>query len=333
VTALPQVGYLDLCRRFWIARITIERLRLRRKIYEAETELGWLGWEQVEFYDEDTNAQIAKIHEFENAQASLQNTSAELAGHKVALDEELAHETTLHDQAQAALASERDPLAARAQELEPHRQDKLEIIERFDRAIAELTNRELELEELSLTFMNVEHPTLEHRNEAREISEELTRLADERKFVQSGKSNVVGELTAVETELSGLLAGIERIDTQSAQAREALAATARRVSDEIRLLEREKEKSNIHMSNIDREKQKPYRFIGACLADHGIAPRNQPEILDKVMNFRARDLQLADELAALRAACAATPPSLLISFYLLLLVLLSVLCALLFHVR
>ncbi len=53
----------------------------------------------------------------------------------------------------------------------------------------------------------------------------------------------------------------------------------------MRQLDRERKKSNVHMSRLDREKRKPYRLIGACLADHGIAPLNQPEILEKVLSL------------------------------------------------
>ena len=72
------------------------------------------------------------------------------------------------------------------------------------------------------------------------------------------------------------------------------------------------------MSHLDREKRSPYRLIGACLADHGIAPLNQPRVLEKALALRERDAQLSQTLADLQAACAAASPGMLAAFYLIL---------------
>jgi hypothetical protein len=72
------------------------------------------------------------------------------------------------------------------------------------------------------------------------------------------------------------------------------------------------------MSHLDREKRSPYRLIGACLADHRIAPLNQPQVLEKALALRERDAQLSQSLAELQAACAAANPGMLVAFYLLL---------------
>ena len=72
------------------------------------------------------------------------------------------------------------------------------------------------------------------------------------------------------------------------------------------------------MSRLDREKRKPYRIIGACLADFTIPPHNQPEILEKVLALRERDTELIRTLADLRDLSASVDRTLLAGFYILL---------------
>jgi chromosome segregation ATPase len=318
VAAFPGEGFRDVARRLRIARLLIEQLRARDALAKAETELGWLGWEQVDFFELEINEEVEKVKEYENTQASLLNTSAELSGRKAALDEELARERAVHDQAQAALAAERAPIAAQFDEAETRRRQKLEAAARFERAIDEMASAEKDLEARSLSFMKIERPTLAVRTVAREISDELARLSEERKRVLADKVNALNEAARLEPELARLRADLQRIDTAADDARDRFATADRRLAGEMRILEREQTKSNVRMSHLDREKRKPYRLIGICLADHGIAPLNQPEIYEKVMAMRDREAQVTQALTALEAACAAANPGVLVAFYLLL---------------
>jgi chromosome segregation ATPase len=318
VAALPGEGFHDLSRRFRIAWLWIARLRLRRALMEAEGELGWLGWEQVDFFDNEINAEVDKVREFENTQASLMNTSAELSGQKAALDEDLAGEKTLHDQTQQDLAGERGTIAGQLEQAEGRRSLRLGAVERFERALEEMARVEKELEGRSVSFMNVDQPDMETRKLAREISDELARLPGERRLVLSDKATAAEEAGRLESEITNLRIELARIDATASAARERLAAATHRIAGEIRRLEQKRETSSQHMSRLDREKKKPYRAIGACLADHGIAPLNQPEMLERVFSLRERDAFLTQSLADLQAACAAMDTGVLIAFYLLL---------------
>ncbi len=317
MAAFPREGFLDLSRRLRIAWLRAVRLRLRRSLFEAEAQLGWLGWERVDFFDAETTAEVEKVREYENAEASLMNTSAELAGRKASLDRQLAAEKSLHDQAQKSLAEEREPIAAQLEQAEARRRQKLEAADRFERAIEEIARLEKQLEARSLSFMNIEHPSMAIRTEAREVSDELARLPGERKLVYADKAAALEQAARLEPEIARLRGHLQRIETASSAARDHLAAATRRLGGEMRLLEQEQRKSKVHMSRLDREKRKPYRRIGACLADHGIAPLNQPEVLEKVLTLRAREAELIQTLASLQAACAAADAGLLIAFYLL----------------
>jgi len=329
--AFLREGFGDLSRRLQILWLWGARLRLRRELFQAEAELGLLGWEQVDFYDDQISAEVKKVQELENTQASLMNTSAELSSRKVALDEELAREKALHDEALAALAAEREPLVPQFEQVENGHRLKLAACPRFDRALEEIAQLEKQLEARSHDFMKIERPNEQIRIEAREVSAELARISGQRTIVLADKAHATEEAARLEPEVARLRAELQRIDAAAAAARERLAAAGRRIAAEVRGLDRERKKSSVHMSRLDRRKRKPYRLIGACLADHTIAPLNQPLVLEKVFDLRKRDTLLAQSYAGLMSACAAAHDGKLIGFYLLLAGLLFGLVALAGH--
>jgi chromosome segregation ATPase len=318
VGALPGEGFRDIGRRLGIGWLWVKRLRVRRALSTAEGELGWLGWEQVDFYDEQIVAEVQKVREYENTQASLMNTSAELSGRKAALDEELAREKAKHDEAQKELAEERGKIAGQLEQAENKRRQKLAAVQRFGQALEELAGQERELQKRSLDLMNVVRVDLATRVEAREVSDALARVPAERRLVLADKATAADEAARLEPGIAQFRAELQRIDGEAAAAGEGLAEATRRVTGELLLLERERDKSNVHMSRLDKEKLKPYRAIGACLADHGIAPLNQPEILEKVFALREREAGIAERLGELRAACASMDRGVLVGFYVLL---------------
>ena len=126
--------------------------------------------------------------------------------------------------------------------------------------------------------------------------------------MQADKATAAKEASNLDSSIGQLRAEVQRIDLSSNEARQKFEETTRWLANEARMLDREKEKSSLKMANLDREKRKPYRFIGACLADHSIAPRNQPQILARVVELRTQDCDLVEELAKLHAACAASIP-------------------------
>jgi hypothetical protein len=294
------------------------RIRLQRALFDAETELGWLGWEQVDFFDERLTEEVGKVQEFENAQAQLLNTSAELSGRKNELAQTLAQHTGKHDETQASLAAERAPLAASLEQSEAARKQKLGAVERFSRALDEIAKRERRLEARSLSFMGIGDPDIQARIEAREISDELSQLAAEKKLVLADKANASREAETLEDKIKRLRIDIGQIDAEVALARQSLAEARASHDAETRILDRERKKSSLHMAHLDKEKRKPYRIIGAALANDRISPINQPEVLTKVFVLREQLAQIDEALAELRTLCATVDISILISFYLLL---------------
>jgi hypothetical protein len=331
VAAFPGDGFRDLARRFRIARAWVARLRVRRALATAESELGWLGWEQVDFFDEQVAAEVEKVRAFENTQASLLNTAAELGARKGALDQELAAEIERNQKTNAELDAERGPLAARFEQADSRRRLKLAAVERFERALEELVRTQRELETRSRDFMEVVNLDAAGRAESREISDALGRIPGEIKHVMGDKATAAQEAAALEPEVVRLRIELDHIQAAINEESERFSAGSRRIAGEIRQLERERKKSDVHMTRLDRKKHGPYRAIGACLADQGIAPRNQPEILEKVLVLRERDGALTETMGAMQAVCAAASPSGLAAFYIFLAVILIGLVVLAAH--
>jgi len=326
VAGFPKEGCRELARRARIVWLLVARLRLKHALYEAEAELGWLGWEQADYFDERIEAEVAKVREFEEKQAQLLNSSAKLSSRKAALDEELAREQNLHDQVQQALAGEREPHASQLERARASHRQKLGAIERFDRALEEIGRLEKHLEARSAAFLQIDNPDIEARIKAREVTDELSRTAGVRRFVLADKASASEDAQRLEPGVAQLRAELDRIDAAAAAARERLANAVSHHAVEVRLLERKRKKSESHMARLDDEKRNPYRRIGECLADQRIAPRNQPEILEKVLALRDREASLHHAIAGLHAASAAASPADLVTFYLLLVAALLLLC-------
>lgn len=310
-------GFRDIAGRARFAWLWVNALRARRALYLAETELGLLAWEQAEFYGEEVMAHVRKVQEYEMTQASLMNTSAELSGSRAALEEELAREKARHDEEQATIAAERAPVATRYEEVERTRRQKLDAVERFNQALEELARTEKQLHTRSNAFLKVENPTFAVRTEAREVSDALTRIPEERKMVLGDQARARQDAAQLEPGANELRNALREMDAKAAAARERHAAVARRLTGEMSRLEREVKKSNVRMSHLDREKREPYQVIGACLANDGIGPLNQPEVLERVRELREKERVISGKIGGIRAQFAAANAGGLIVFYLL----------------
>jgi chromosome segregation ATPase len=327
VNHIAAEGFRDVARRLRLLRLLAAGVKTRRALAAAETELGWLGWEQVEIYDEDLQAEVAKIREFEDAQASLLNVSAQASGRKAGLDAELEKARGRHDAEIARLEASRAPVAEELARAETRLRQRREAVQRFEQALSELATHEKELMARSVAFMQIAEPTIGIRTEAREVSDALGRLAGERKIVTADKVRAAAEAAELELGIRKLRSQLAEIDGAMAAARDQFAATGRRIAGEKRQLDRKQRKSDTHMTRLDREKRTPYQKIGACLADLEIPPLNQPQIMEKVLGLRARREALATEAAELREACAAAPQNALAMFYFTLVILAIVVLA------
>ena len=180
------------------------------------------------------------------------------------------------------------PLAAKIVELEERERQKMEVVERFERARGGTGGR----------------------------GGKLAHLPQELKRVLEDKARVSSEAEGIRIEKDETRARHKLLDEEMAEERRRFAQVERELAAQIRQLTGARKKSEACMGRLDNAKSKPYREIGACLADHHLAPLNQPEKLDEVLRLRARQSALAEALERLAQASAAADAAVLRHFYL-----------------
>ena len=283
-------GFRELGR---ILRRSVLRGRLwreRRALASAETALGLLGWQQAD-YDTEAQAHVNQLTDCERAQAALANESAAHALEIERLAGQRAQEQAKWEQRRAAMLARTQPAVATAEEIEAlatARRKEGKAIE----ARLPVLDREAHAAEQQYRAVVVAGVTLESQRELdrlrkvilaipREIAEWRARLDESRE-----------EVAALEA-----LLGLLRVARMEFEKGDAVLA------GEMAVHLRAKRKIEKEIAALEKAKSDPYRAIGRVLADHRIAPLNQPETLSAVLD--RRKFLTATE-AALAALCAAS---------------------------
>lgn len=315
MASLLTAGFQELGRKGRRLRLRSALWRGERALSHAEAELGLLGWEQVDFFDLAINEEVERLRGYERSQAHLINTSAEISSQLAVVEDELAKSRAQHLEGLKGLEEEREPLAERLAELEGTNREKREALERFKRAVAELEQRRRQLEARQQKLVTAGAGTVEEQVEAVNVARELVRLPRELELVRADQARVLGEANAAEIEADETRHQLRGMDEAIKSERERFAEIERKLSAQIRQLTGEQKKSDATMSQLDGEKSKPYRAIGACLADHEIAPLNQPQVLHQVLDLRSALAASSGEMERLKAETAAADPAALHRFY------------------
>jgi hypothetical protein len=96
------------------------------------------------------------------------------------------------------------------------------------------------------------------------------------------KAEVQAKLSAASTQFAAMEALFQALRA----ARAAFEKRDQEIADEIGARQRAKRKIETQIETLEKAKVNPYREIGRALADHGIAPLNQPEALAVVLGQR-----------------------------------------------
>ena len=294
-----------------IAARCVHRARLalaRRQLAAAETELGLLGWQQADF-DDETGRQVDEIQHVEREQGRLHNASAELAQAIRALHEERARVRSEHDAERARLDRERekirDPLAeleTRLAALRRHEHD-------FERRTPELDREQRELDKLYTELLLVQPQPPQVRDELHRVRDRLIAIPNEKADLRSQHVRIAADLDVKEAEAAEIAKRTSDVDRQLHDLNAAVEAADDRFATELR--EREKEKSRV-VSDIEKlecAKRNPYREIGRVLADSGVAPVNQPNVLHRVRALRDAVQERETQIAASRQLTAQADPA------------------------
>ena len=283
------------------------RLRLilheRRKLARLETQLGLLGWQQADF-DAATQQRLKEITDYEREQARLMNESA-------ALGLAVRQLRQKHESAHASFQAE----AAR---LESERVEHLKIFERCERSIAAkrkiranfaaaITDLEARLSGAQRQYhelLAVEPQTPEMHAGFVRVRERAMALPHEIQDLRTQQFRTDRELRELETALTEERATVQALAEQWTELRKQFAPVEAQIGRERAACEREKRRVERQIEVLEKAKASPFRQIGIVLADHELAPMNQPQALQAVQNQREVIEQIETEVAVSRQASA-----------------------------
>jgi hypothetical protein len=272
------------------------RLRLvfaRRKLARLETSLGLLGWQQVDF-DSTTQQHADRLNAHEREQARLNNESAALALAMQELEEQrAARQREAAEAVAGALEQEQLPATTGEEldrELAARRKECKEVEARLP-----VLDRELRAaEERYRSFILPATPPPEVQEELFRLRKVILALPQERAQWQARLEEIKKLIARMEV----LQPILQRARTEFAERDAALAA-------EIAAHRRTKLKVEKQGNALESSKADPYREIGRTLADHELAPLNQPEALAAVLAQRQAIAAQEMLVAASRAASGA----------------------------
>lgn len=248
-----------------------------RHLRKAEINLGLLGWQQADYFSPEIEEQVKLLHDVETAQAALLNREAEISEKISVVQAQSTEAESVHDAAMTQLAAGRESTVAAIKEARSALEKMEAVVARFDKAMADL-NEELQ------------RADGERRLSLRMQLPEMQKIRDQK----------AGELAPLRETLSSLVAELSDIDGQAKQRREDFEAWKHALAEEVKIAEREKAAAQKKMTGLEREKRSPYLLIGRCLADCEVAPRNQPEALERVRDLRIRRQEIKAHIGRLR---------------------------------
>lgn len=296
-----RAGARELARKFTRAKLRLALWRARRELARAEIDLGLLGWEQVDFFDDELNAAVAKIHESETSQARLMNAAADLAARIERAHSENAAARGMLDEVLARTRTEKAAAEQSLGEAESEIRARRETRSRFQRALAELAAALDALEKQYFALLAAPQPDAASRAEILRIRDQQTRLATEQAELRESEARAAAGAAVAEKTRESLRARLDALEKTIEENEERAETLARELAAEISACEREQQRLAEQVNLLDAEKARPFLLIGRCLADHGIAPMNQPGALQRVLDLRDA---VAPKLEAIEASRA-----------------------------
>ncbi|MDQ3624230.1 MAG: hypothetical protein M3463_17370 [Verrucomicrobiota bacterium] len=274
-----------------------------RRLTEAETELGLLGWQQAE-YDEETQQQVQRIADCEREQVRLTNQSAALAReiHPLVAQREAARKEfeAQHSVLNAQIKALRAPLDEINDALDNLRQR----LPTYDKRQAELDRELAEVSESYRALLTFGVQSAEAREEMLRLRERTVTIPNEKADLRVEHIRVIGEIKRLLARQEAETQRLQPVENQRDELKKAFAAADGTLWDRIKALKREKLAVNDQFDRLEASKANPYLEIGRVLADHNLGPMNQPEVLEKVRLLRFSVHELETELAESMAESA-----------------------------
>ena len=275
----------------------------RRRLAAAETELGLLGWQQAEF-DEETGRQVDQIQHVEREQGRLQNAGSDLAQAIRALQEERTRRHRELEAGRARLTHEREeirePLAGLESRIAALRTREHD----FEIRTPGLDREKRELDGIYTQLLLVQPQPPRVRDELHRVRDRLIAIPNEIADLRSQHLRIAADLVAKDAEAAAITGQLAVLDRQLRDLDTAAEAADDQLATELREREREKARVEIDIEKLERAKLNPYREIGRVLADSGLGPVNQPNILQRVQSLRGSVGEREHAIAASRELTA-----------------------------
>lgn len=279
-------------RAVWRARLALSQ----RKLAHAETILGELGWQQADF-PESLAPELERVNAAERQQALLLNRSAEIAARIGEWENERAENLRSLEEALKPLRAERAPIGAARDAL----RERLEAHERslpeLERQLERIALEEQTMRKLNEDLLASDPAPADFILQRGKLADYRSGITGEREEVQRNQLHARNEITAMKRDLFAADDRLAGIDERMAAIQREFDAAEKRLAGEIAQARREKARVEETVASLDAEKAAPFRMIGQCLADSGVAPLNQPGALDTVRAHRARVQMLAQRIA------------------------------------
>jgi len=288
---------------------------LERKLQRGgEIDLGALGWQQVEDFPPEIEAQMRALHDWERQQADLSNQSADMRWNIDALKLQRKQLQKKFDGQLAQLEAALQPLVAAVDLAEKSIPGCQEKVRRFDEAISTLEEAHEAINTRLHTLMS-ETQTLQVRELVVELGDKRAAYENEREDLQRTRMKTAGEMKTFEYHIETYGPRIEELKRQIRLAKEDFAAQDKELVSQITSFEKEKQHAVKNVNTLDRKKSSAFLAIGRCLADSAIPPMNQPEALEKVLAHRGNILEIQQRIADSLARSSQIPSSTLTAFY------------------
>lgn len=281
-----------------------------RDLGAAETQLGLLGWQQAD-YDADTQRQVQEIYAVEQEQSRLTNEAAGLFS-------EISQQQLKREAARKEYEDERQKLEAegrKARETRPsiERQliEKRKVEPNFEKRIPALDRELRDVQKRYAALLSAEHHSAASRNELILLRERSVAIPNEKSDLRTLHLRTVSEIKALESALEEVEAETVALQQKIKVLEAHWSEADHELQAGIRNQEKRKEGIEKRIQDLENAKFDPYKRIGQVLADHQIAPLNQPEALRKVHTLRFRIAELQQRISESEAATAQEDPALI----------------------
>ena len=264
----------------------------QRKLAAAETNLGLLGWQQADF-EGDAQRHVEQLTRVEREQGRQTNESAALGLSIRQAQEKRDAGKMQYEEQRAVLELAWKEAAEPVETAERHLAARRKKDVNFNGLVADLEREQADLEAAQADLLGVPKLTGEMRVEVGRLRERLQVIPTAIIDLHERKEYAINDVQALEEKLAKARPRLAQATADLHAFDEQFARSDGTLERQITARTREKQVLEQKIEELEKAKNSPYRQIGQILADHEIAPLNQPQALAAVQQRRAVIVGLA----------------------------------------